>query len=466
MTPEQIEELRGRLGGLSTDQKRQVMARVKREQEARRTLWQCRIPGCKGDPHYDAPSRHARADQRWPFKKGDGVWGALILAGRGWGKTRSAAEWVRWAVEHGYRRIGLVARTAGDVRDTVVDGESGVLAVWPSWQRPVYEPSKRRVTFHNGAIATTYTSEKPAGLRGPQHDFIVFDEYATFNKAEEVLSNALFGLRLGQEPRAIFCTTPKNTKAMRDLLKRPGLKVIRGRTADNLVNLAPTFRQNVMAQYEGTRTGRQELDGEMLTDVEGALLKWEDFDFDGFRPIEMPELSRVVVAADPAVTSSTKSDSTGISVIGEGAKDRRFYVLHTEALKGSPSVAMGRAVELYHAWGANVLVCEMNNGGDFVTEVVRNLDRTVAVKKVHASVGKKARAEPVAMLYEQHRVSHVGHPSLFVNIETLWTSWTPDEPDSPDELDANVWGLSWLAFKNRSGVEEQDDEAPAQRVRS
>ncbi len=446
-----IPALRARLAGLTPDQQAYIVSRVAREREARRTLWQCSNPLCLGTPHREAPGPHARAHQRWPFKANDGHWGCLWMAGRGWGKTRAVAEAVRYAVTVlGYRRIGLIGRTAGDVRDVLVEGESGILNVFPSWERPEYVASKAQVEFKNGALAYMLSAEKPDAIRGKQFDLVIFDEFSSFPKADEVLSNALFALRLktGRHgPRALFATTPKPNKAMKALVRREGLKLVTGRTADNLRNLASTFKDAVMSHYEGTRTGRQELDGELLGDVEGALLSYEIFDREGFRceAAEMPPLKRIVVAVDPAVTSSTKSDHTGVSVVGLG-ENGHSYVLGSWALKSSPAECMQFAIRQYHQWGANTVVAEVNNGGDYVGTVLRQLDPTVAFETVRAAVGKTARAEPVAMLYEQGRVHHVGAPSQYAALETQWASWLPTDEDSPDELDSVVWAVTKLVL--------------------
>lgn len=450
--------LRDRLASRTPEERQYILERVRHEQEKRRTAWMCDWGNCSGKPHHDHPTRHARSTQRWPFKPDDGYWGCLWMAGRGFGKSRAVAEAVRHAVTNlGYRSIGLIARTAGDVRDVVVEGESGILNCHAEWERPSYLSSKAQVVWENGAIAYMLSSEKPDSIRGKQFDLVVFDEYSSFYKPDDVLSNALFALRLktgAHGPRALFATTPKNTLAMRGLVKRAeegGLKIVRGRTRDNLANLADGFQDSIMAMYEGTRTGKQELDGELLLDVEGALLKHEHFDFEGFRPAAWNELPggvlliEIVVAVDPAVTSSTKSDRTGITVVGRGS-DGRYYVLLNKGLRVSPQEAMQEAVRLYHYYGANVLVAEVNNGGDYVGTVVHQIDPTVAFKTVRASVGKTARAEPVAMLYEQRRVSHVGHPHGYAALEDQWTSWVKDDP-SPDELDSCVWGLTFLGLR-------------------
>lgn len=455
---ETLDELRQKLAGLTPEQQAYIVKRVKREQEARRTLWECKVPNCTGRPHRTHPAPHARAAQRWPFRTNtDPHWGAIWMAGRGFGKTRACSEAVKTAVRMGYKSIGLIARTAADVRDTVVEGESGVIAVWPEWEKPVYNSSKAQVSFPEyGAIAYMLSSEKPDSIRGRQFDLLIFDEYATYYRAEEVLYNALMALRLTPRtgraaklgPRALFATTPRPTKAMKDLLKRDGLLVIRGRTHDNLENLAEVFKSSVIGHYEGTRTGRQELDGEMLTDVEGALLGYDLFEQDGFRvdPADMPQITRIVVAVDPAVTSTANSDATGVSVVGLGANGHA-YVMGSWALKDSPGACMRFVAKLYHQWAANSVVVETNQGGQYVVDALRQVDAGIPVESVHASKGKFARAEPVALLYEQGRVHHVGSPYQFAGLEQQWASWTPDDGESPDELDAVVWALTKLMIR-------------------
>ncbi len=463
-------ELRARVAALDPERRRQLAARIRVEREVRRTAWLCDNPFCSGKPHAEAPARHARANQRLPFKPGDGKTGALWMAGRGFGKTRIGAEGVRTMIGRkrgGAGRIGMVARTAADVRDVMIEGESGLLNVFPKWERPEYQPSKRRVVFSNGAVAFAYSSEDPDMLRGPQHDFIWGDEFSTWRHLAAVLSNALMGMRLGDEPRMILTGTPRPSKDVKKLLagKFGDFIVVRGTTYDNLVNLAPVFQDTVIRQYEGTRTGRQELNGELLNDVPGALLTYEVFEKDGFRyDGELPDdVSTITVNVDPAVTSGTKSDSTGISVTASDATRRTGYVLHSESIKASPAQAMERACQLYDRFMANYVIAEVNNGGDYVGTVLRQTRPDIKLKTVHASVGKVARAEPVAMLYEQGRICHVGKPSQYAVLEDQWTSWVPkgtkDEEgneigsdDSPDEMDSVVWGLTELMLKRARSV--------------
>lgn len=469
------DELRERVAALDPERRRQLVARMRREKEVRRTTWLCPIPACSGEPHQSCPTRHARANQRLPFKRGDGYTGALWMAGRGFGKTRIGAEGVRAMINRKTNpsgRIALIARTAADVRDVMIEGESGLLNVFPKWERPEYMPSKRRVTFANGAVAFAYSSEDPDMLRGPQHDFIWGDEFSTWRKLASVMSNALMGLRLGVDPRIILTGTPRPTKDVKKLVKNPKFLIVRGTTYENLSNLADVFRDTVISQYEGTRTGRQELNGELLADVLGALLSYEVFERDDFRLNELPDtVSKITVNVDPAVTSSAKSDFTGISVTATDTDRRNGYVLYSESFKGSPAEAMLRVARLYDMHMANVVVGEVNNGGDYVSTVLKQIRPDIPFKSVHASVGKKARAEPVAMLYEQGRVHHTGSPSIFASLEDQWTGWVPkgtkdDEgneigsDESPDEMDSVVWGFTHLMLpKSRAHI------APAKSVR-
>lgn len=397
------------------------------------------------------------------------------MAGRGFGKTRIGAEGVRQMVSKGKAgRIALIARTAADVRDVMVEGESGLLNVFPRWERPEYQPSKRRIVFDNGAQAFCYSSKEPDLLRGPQHDFIWGDEFSTWLKLAAVMSNALMGLRLGEDPRMILTGTPRPTRDVKKLVSNPKFLVIRGTTYENLSNLADVFRDTVISQYEGTRTGRQELNGELLMDVAGALLSYEVFEGDDFRidNLQNLEISAITVNVDPAVTSSARSDYTGISVTATDAERRQGYVLYSESFKGSPAEAMTRAARLYDEHMANAVVAEVNNGGDYVSTVMKQIRPDIPMKTVHASVGKVARAEPVAMLYEQRRVHHIGSPSIFATLEDQWTGWVPkgtkdDEgndigsDESPDEMDSVVWGLTHLMLpKGRAHVK------PARTVRT
>lgn len=384
---------------------------------------------------YDWPE-WARPNQLPPA----GAWRTwLLMAGRGFGKTRCGAEWVRGRAEVSpTARIALVAPTAADARDVMVEGESGILACCPPDNRPLYEPSKRRLTWPSGAMATTYSADEPDRLRGPQHTDAWADEIAAW-KYPESWDMLMFGLRLGTDPRAVVTTTPKPVRVVRDLLAAGTTEATRGSTYENRDNLAPAFLEQIVAKYEGTRLGRQELAGELLDDIPGAL--WTRAMVDASLVADAPEMVRVVVAIDPAVTSGEDSDETGIIVAGRGV-DGRAYVLDDLTCRLSPDGWANRAVGAYDTHAADRIVAEVNNGGDLVERVVRTVSPRVSYKKVHASRGKRVRAEPIAALYEQDKVSHVGG---FPELEDQMCAFVPEGMDgSPDRVDALVWALTEL----------------------
>jgi phage terminase large subunit-like protein len=369
-----------------------------------------------------------RPDQQPP----PGDWRTwLVKAGRGWGKTRVGAEWVR-LTHKTVGRIALVAPTAADARDVMVEGESGILAVSPASERPTYEPSKRRLTWANGAIATTYSADEPDRLRGPQHGAAWCDEVAAW-KYPAAWDMLMFGLRLGSDPRCLATTTPKSVPLMRAIAADPHTIVTRGRTYDNAANLAEAFLAAIVRKYEGTRLGRQELDGEDLEDNPGAL--WQRARIDELRVVKAPELVRVVVAVDPAATSGEDSDETGIVTQGRGV-DEHGYVLADDSLRGTPDAWGRAAVRAYHLHRADRIVAEANQGGEMVAHVIHTVDPNVPVTLVHASRGKQTRAEPVSALYEQGRYHHVG---CFAHLEDQMCQWEPGLA-SPDRMDALVWG--------------------------
>ena len=383
-----------------------------------------------------------RRDQQSP----PGAWKTwLILAGRGWGKSRTGAEWVRAMATSGRaRRIALVARTAADVRDVLVEGESGLLAIHRADERPMWEPSRRRLTWPNGAIATTYSAEEPDQLRGPQHDAAWCDELAAW-RYPDAWDQLQMGLRLGTDPRVVVTTTPRPTPLVRALALASTTHVTRGRTRDNERNLAPGVVTTLTARYGSTRLGRQELDGEILDDAPGAL--WRLSQFDAARVDAAPDLRRVVVAIDPAVTAHEGSDETGIVVAGIGL-DGRVYVLEDVSGTYPAEQWARRAVEAFRRHRADRIVCEVNNGGDLVEGTLRAVDRSVPVKQVRATRGKALRAEPVAALYEQGRASHVGALS---RLEDQCASWDPaGDHRSPDRLDALVWAITELAVRDEA----------------
>jgi phage terminase large subunit-like protein len=369
------------------------------------------------------------------------VW--LLLAGRGFGKTRTGAELVRMRIgAHRARHVALVAPTAADARDVMVEGESGLLAIAPPWDRPDYEPSKRRLTWANGAIATTYSAYEPERLRGPQHDFAWCDELAAW-RYPAAWDMLLFGLRLGADPRAIVTTTPRPTTLIKALVADPNVVVTRGTTYENAANLAPAFLDQIVRRYEGTRLGRQELDAEILEDVPGAL--WDHATIEAARLSALPELTRIVVAIDPAAGSGAHSDETGIVVAGKSGNGHG-YVLGDLSGHYAPVEWARAAIAAYRAHGADRIVAEVNNGGEMVEATLRMVDPTVPFSAVHASRGKVARAEPVAALYEQGRVHHHG---AFPVLEDQMCAFAHDFDRtaagySPDRVDALVWALTEL----------------------
>lgn len=387
----------------------------------------------------------ARPAQQTPI----GAWFVWVLmAGRGFGKTRVGAEWTIEQARTPNTRIALVAKNPADARDVLVEGESGILACSPPWFRPTYEPSKRRVTWPNGSLASTYSAEVPDDLRGPQHHRAWVDEFAKYKYPQEAWDNLMLGLRLGDEPRAVVTTTPRPIPALKAILADPRTRVTRGSTYDNAANLAPSFLREILKQYEGTRLGRQELHAELLDDVPGAL--WTRDRIERLRVTRAPDLVRIVVAIDPAATSTEGADETGIVAAGLGADDHG-YILLDASDRYTPNGWGQKAVTHYQLLKADRVIGEVNNGGEMVEHTVRtaaqSLGASVAYRAVHASRGKQTRAEPISALYEQGRVHHVG---MFAELEDQMCSWVPGMK-SPDRMDALVWALTELMLDGRLG---------------
>ncbi|MDE2454398.1 MAG: DNA-packaging protein [Burkholderiales bacterium] len=372
----------------------------------------------------------------------------LILAGRGFGKTRTGAEWVRQEVRAS-RYVNLIGATADDARDIMIEGESGILAICPKRERPEYKASQRKLLWPNGATSLIFTADEPERLRGKQHEKLWADELAAW-RYPEAWAQAKFGLRLGNQPRACITTTPKPSTLVRTLVADPATHVTRGTTYANRVNLAPAFFDQIIKTYEGTRLGRQELNAELLDDNPHAL--WNRAQIDALRrPALTPGTrdeflktqKRIVVAIDPAVTSNPDSDETGIIVAGRDREDH-LNVLADLSRIGTPEQWARAAVGAFHAWGADRLIAETNNGGDMVEAVIRQVDRLVPYRKVTASRGKTIRAEPVAALYEQGRAHHIGP---FDRLEDQMCAFDPTESQrakSPDRMDALVWAATEL----------------------
>lgn len=379
------------------------------------------------------------------------------IAGRGAGKTRAGSEWIRGEVRQGVTQLGMVAPTAADVRDIMVEGPSGLLSVCHAGDvrsdgspmgMPTYEPSKRRVVWPAcGAVAHLYSADEPNRLRGPNHEKVWADELAAWRFLRESWDNLEFGLRIGAHPQVFISTTPKPVSVLREILKDPKTVKTTGSTYSNQANLAASFLEHVLTKYRGTRTGRQELHGELLEEAEGAL--WNRAMIEAAQAMKVTEEpARVVVAIDPAASSKETSDETGIVAAGRmPGWPPRGRVLADASGRMSPAKWGRRAVDLYHELGADRIVAEANQGGEMVQHVIQTVDRNVPVRLVHASKGKKARAEPVSALYEQGRVSHAGS---FPELEDQLVSWEPlSGMDSPDRLDALVWALTDLIVKSK-----------------
>jgi phage terminase large subunit-like protein len=382
----------------------------------------------------------ARASQLPP----PGAWhGWMILAGRGFGKTWVGANYTNELAES-VSRIALIGATAADVRDTMIEGESGILRTAPAWFRPTYEPSKRRVTWPNGAEATAFSAEESDRLRGPQFGFGWLDELAAMQNAQATWDMFQFGLRVGANPRWLVSTTPRPIKLIKDLVTREDVRLVVGSTFENAANLAPSFLEAIRARYQGTRLGRQELSAELLMDVQGAL--WtRDMLERANGAWKLPDMKRVVVAVDPSGTRGPEDggDSVGIVVAGLGV-DNLGYVLADRTCKLSPDGWGRAAVNAYREFKADRIVAERNFGGAMVEHVIRTVDPRVSYREVTASRGKIARAEPIAALYEQSKIRHV---SSFVELEDQMAAMTGDGysgDGSPDRCDALVWALSEL----------------------
>jgi phage terminase large subunit-like protein len=393
----------------------------------------CPRPGCDGHPHDVWDFKHARADQHPP--KGSWLTWA-VRGGRGSGKTRTGSEWTQRR-KNVSPRIALVAPTGPDGRDIIVEGESGILATSPPDDRPEWEPSKKQLTWRNGAVAHVFSAEEPDRLRGPQHYDAWLDEPAHYPLIDEVWANLLLGLRLGTSPRICATTTPIPSKWMKDLVTAADTVSVVVSTYANLDNLAPTFAEHILTRFEGTRKGRQEIHGEILADVEGALWQWEDIDDN--RVQTAPEMDRIVVGIDPAGSTGRKADETGIVVVGVKGQD--FYVLADGSGKFSPTGWADRSVGLLEAHAGDCLVPEKNYGGDMVRSTLESTGTKARITPVTSRRGKVIRADPIVALYEKGRVHHVG---VLGDLEDQLISWVPGN-DSPDRLDALVHAVTSLA---------------------
>ncbi|MGW3067783.1 phage terminase large subunit family protein [Streptomyces sp. NPDC001130] len=458
---------------MSVEQLKAEVAELVRADELSARRWACEVPGCDGLPHEGWRHHHARAAQRQPSWLWT-VW--MLLTGRGWGKSRTAAEAVReWAKTPGLQ-IAVVAKNATLVRDICFDSpKSGLLSVIPPEDVAKYNSSLGETTLRlkNGTLIRGFGAETPDNLRGWAFDKAWCDEYAAWSRhtAQEVYDMLWFCLREADTPQVVISTTPKPLPHVKRLVERgrtqerahreggaaPRVVLTRGHMRENDANLSAAARAELEEEYVGTRLGRQELSGELLEDVEGALWKGWMLEVEGFRPRpeHLPDLQRVVVAVDPATKSHENADMTAFTVAGRGflvetmfGDDRpRGYLLHCEQDRHTPTQAMKRAAQLYHEHRADCVVIEANNGGDYLPALLEQVDPTVNWRIVHATRGKRARAAPAAQLYEQARVHHVGAARVFAELEEQMTTFVGqgETEDSPDLLDSAVWAL-WDLF--------------------
>jgi phage terminase large subunit-like protein len=399
-----------------------------------------------------------RPEQQSP--EGDwAIW--MYLAGRGAGKTRAAAEWVREEAKHsttGQRRFALVARTAADVRDVIVEGESGIMNVSPPSERPLYEPSKRRLTWPNGNTATCFTADEPDSLRGPQFTHAWGDEVAAWRQTPDAAGMTAFdnlrvGTRLGANPKIMITTTPKRVPLLYKLLdeaKTTGRVVVsRGSTMDNSGNLSNAYLDAITGVYAGTRLAQQELYGEMLDSVEGAL--WIDELIEQHRQSAFPMNTPLrIIGVDPSVAENPRDECGIVVVSSSGERDlykRNAWVLEDASVLGSPDVWANRVVAMARKWGCPV-VAEVNQGGAMVRNAINTIDPSIKVLEVHSKYGKALRAEPITLAYEQGRVHHIGY---LADLESQMVSWVPGEGKSPDRVDALVHALTALLIKPPAG---------------
>lgn len=411
------------------------------------------LPQAERDEIFNALSDEEKAmlDYDWnfwarpnqlPLKTKWFIW--LIRSGRGGGKTRTAAEWTIERVKNGYKRIALIGQTKADARDTMIEiEESSILKISPPWFMPIYEPSKRRLSWPNGAVATVYSGDEPDQLRGPQFDSAWIDELCKFKYPAETWDNLMMGLRLSDDPKVVITSTPRPIPILKKIMARADCIDTVYSSYDNFANLSEVFINNLKETYEGTRLGLQEIHGKILEDNPDAL--WNIKQIESNRVSKHPDLKRIVVGVDPATTSKKKSAETGIIAVAKGT-DNHYYVLDDKSCKKSPDGWAKEALAAYNVLKADRIVGEQNQGGDMVENTLRTIDPDVSYKSVHASKGKAIRAEPVAALYEQGKVHHVGS---FSDLETQMIDWSPlEDTYSPDRVDALVWAITELMGKS------------------
>lgn len=404
----------------------------------------------KRHSHVDEWEKLARPSQRVP--EGDWhIW--LILAGRGFGKTRTGSETIKLlAQKQGYRRIALIGSSIIEARNIMVDGISGIRSCFPITKAPKLHMTTRQLHFKNGAVATLFGAEQADQLRGHQFDLVWIDEFAKFRDPNTLLEQMALTLRLGQKPRCVITTTPRPLKILQDLMSRKDVVVTRGSTFENKDHLSADFLETVGRQFDGTKLGSQELYGEMLIDIDGALWQRQSIIYaePKYDEVGHPILRRIVVAIDPATTHHAGSDETGIIVAGVDEAGHG-YVLEDLSGRHSPLDWGQRAVEAYHRYKADRVIAETNKGGDLVERIVRSVDANVAYQEVRATRGKATRAEPIAALYEKKRVFHA-RPLL--KLEEQMCSYIPGvSSKSPDRVDALVWGMTELLLNGEARMQ-------------
>jgi phage terminase large subunit-like protein len=428
--------------------KEQAMRAVQARLEGSRVVFYCQPdPGnpklygrnCDGEPHGAYTYNHARADQWPPLGQEWFVW--ALMGGRGSGKTRSGSEYTR-KMSDKVSRIALIGATTQAIRDTMIEGESGLMAVFANMGQDLqWEPSKHRVTFPSGCIGTTFSAEEPRRLRGPQHGFAWLDEPSHYDDPDEVWNQLLFGLRLGDRPHAIVTTTPLPNEWTQKIVEEPDTVLVRVSTYANLNNLADNYRKTIK-QFEGTRLGRQELEGEILTDVPGSL--WKDWMI-VYSTLPYSAFERIIVAIDPAGTANRRSDLTGIVAVG--LLEDEIYPLADWSGKYSPQGWADKAIALYDMLSADAIVVEKNYGGDMVKttidSVLEKKKRVIRILVKTAMRSKQLRAEPVVALYEQKRAHHNDKDGL-EDLEKEMLKWIPGKGDSPNRIDALVWAVTEL----------------------
>ena len=432
-----------KLASLPPDEREAILAKLT-EEECQELL-------------HDWRGFHARPEQIAP--EGDWfIW--MIKSGRGWGKTRTGSEWVREEALKAPIRIALVAETQKDLEEVMIEGVSGILSTHTPEEMPRYTKKPVKLVWPNGSIALGYNGTQPEQLRGPNFHRAWCDELAKWRYARATWDQLRFGLRLGENPQVLVTTTPRPIELVKQIVaQKEGQAIItNGRTMDNRANLAAPFLEGIENRYGGTRLGRQELEGEILGDIPNAL--WTLANIDTSRVKEAPQnLKRIYVAIDPAVSNTEESDEHGIVAVGLSTDGKEGYVLEDASVKGSPMEWAKRALSVHDRLQADGIVVEVNQGGDMVAQTIRSVRAGVKIIEVRASRGKHVRAEPIAALYEQGRIHHVG---AFIELETQMTQMTTfgyEGDGSPDRVDALVWGLSVL-FPSMVREEKTRNTAP------